>query len=109
MRKAPSRMGNSEARLHKRESTQSQKRISQAGNALSTRLSMLKEPDRPAPEPQVLMELGAFSPLVSRTALEVRGLTLTVGGHTLLRDARFAHAHRLPHPAAGPHGAARPA
>ena len=51
---------------------------------------MLKEPDRPAPEPQVLMELGAFSPLVSRTALEVRGLTLTVGGRTLLRDARFA-------------------
>ena len=90
VRKAPSRMGNSEARLHKRESTQSQKRISQAGNALSTRLSMLKEPDRPAPEPQVLMELGAFSPLVSRTALEVRGLTLTVGGRTLLRDARFA-------------------
>ena len=89
VKKAPSRMGNSESRLHKRESTASRKKLNQAGNALATRLEMLDKPLQPREETRVLMGLGSFSPLISRTALSGQEITLRFPGRALLSQASF--------------------
>ncbi len=84
----PSRMGNSEARLHKRAVSASQKRHHQARKALESRLEKLPEVRRPREDPEIRMEIGAAG-IVSRVAAEARGLTLRAGEKILLRGADF--------------------
>lgn len=88
----PSRMGNSEARLHKRETTNTQSKIHAVRRSFETRLEHLEKAERPREDPGIAMRLGAATPVVSRTALEVRGLDLKVGNRILLKNASF----RLP-------------
>ena len=85
--KLPSRMGNSEARLHKRAGGATQAKLSQSRRAMESRLEHLERPDRPRDDPAIAMKLGAATPVVSRTAVELRELSLTAGERTLLRGA----------------------
>jgi len=84
----PSRMGNSEARLHKRAVSATRASHHQARKALETRLEKLPEKRRPREDPDVRMEINVFG-ITSRVAAEARGLTLRAGDRTLLRDASF--------------------
>ena len=79
----PSRMGNSEARLHKREATVAEGQLHKVRKAMESRLSRLEVKTRPDEDPEIRMILGAFSPIVSNKAVEIRNLTLTVPGKTL--------------------------
>ena len=79
----PSRMGNSEARLHKREATVAEGQLHKVRKALESRLDRLEVKTRPDEDPEIKMLLGAFSPIVSNKAVEIRNLTLTVPGKTL--------------------------
>ena len=88
----PSRMGNSEARLHKREVTNVQSKIHAVRQSYEARLDRLEKVERPREEPDIGMRFGAATPVVSRTALEVRCLYLRAGGKSLLENASF----RLP-------------
>ena len=88
----PSRMGNSEARLHKRETTNVQSKIHAVRHTYEARLDRLEKVDRPREDPSIAMRLGAATPVVSRTALEARGLYLRAGTKSLLENASF----RLP-------------
>ena len=82
----PSRMGNSEARLHKREATVAESQLHKQRSAMESRLERLEVKPRPDEDPLIRMDLGAFSPILSAKAVEIRDLTLTVPGRTL-----FAH------------------
>jgi len=84
----PSRMGVSEARLHKRAVSASQSNHHQARKALETRLEKLPEKRRPREDPDVKMEINSLG-IVSRVAVEARNLALTAGPKKLLSNADF--------------------
>ncbi|MDY2601750.1 MAG: ABC-F family ATP-binding cassette domain-containing protein [Eubacteriales bacterium] len=88
----PKRMGNSEARLHKREDTVVQGKIHQVRKMFESRLGRLEEVERPREDPAIAMRLGAATPVTSRTALEIRGISLRAGSRFLLENASM----RLP-------------
>ncbi len=85
--KTPKRMGNSEARLHKRSSTETEQKLNQQKSAIESRLSQLEVKERPRDMPAIRMRLGAEGAIVSKTALEFSDLTLRVPGLTLLEGA----------------------
>ena len=89
VRKAPSRMGNSEARLHKREWTDAVLQISHAKRTLQNRMEHLEKKERPRDLPDIRMKLGVSTPVEARNALKVRCERLTAGGRTLLSRTEF--------------------
>ena len=87
VRKAPTRMGNSEARLHKRGATEIVEKIAKERKAIESRLSHLEEKERVREDPEIRMALGGATPIVSRTVLELREFTMRIGSRTLLQSA----------------------
>ena len=90
MRKAPKRMGNSEARLHKGVTTVPQGQVAHRAAAILRRAERLEAKERPSDLPQVRMALGAASPIVSRTAVRVEGLSVRYGDRVVLDDVSLA-------------------
>ena len=88
----PKRMGNSEARLHKRETTVAQSAIHRLRKSYESRLDRLEEVERPRDDPNIAMRLGAATPVTSRTALEIRSIYMRAGSKSLLENASM----RLP-------------
>ena len=88
----PKRMGNSEARLHKRETTVAQGKVHQSRKMFESRLAQLEKVDRPREDPNIAMKLGAATPVTSKTALEIRMLNMRAGSKALLENASM----RLP-------------
>ncbi len=85
----PTRMGNSEARLHKRSATEIEEKLHKTASAMRSRLMQLEEKERPRDIPVIRMKLGDPAAVVSRKSVEGRRLTLTVPGRTLLKNAAF--------------------
>ncbi len=88
----PSRMGNSEARLHRRSATEVEEKLHQQRSALASRLEHLEQKQRPREDIGIKIQLGAAASITSRVMLEARGLTIRFGASALLEDAEF----RLP-------------
>jgi len=89
VKKAPKRMGNSEARLHTREYTNAVLRQSHARHTLEGRLERLEKVERPRDLPDIRMALGVSRPIAAKTALAVRARALEAGGRTLVSDFRL--------------------
>ena len=89
VKRAPSRMGNSEARLHRREYTDAILQLSHAKRTIQNRMEKLEVKEKPVPLPEIRMKLGVSSPVGAKTALEVRCACLEAGGRTLLEDTGF--------------------
>ncbi|MDO4739717.1 MAG: ABC-F family ATP-binding cassette domain-containing protein [Eubacteriales bacterium] len=87
VRRAPKRMGNSEARLHKRGATEIVEKIAKERKAIESRLNHLEKKERVREDPEIRMALGGASPVVSKTMLELRGFTMRIGGRALLQNA----------------------
>ncbi len=83
----PKRMGNSEARLHKRAVTNVQRKIHQVRKAFESRLDRLDEVERPREDPNIAMRLGAATPITSKISVEIRAMNLRAGNKVLLEDA----------------------
>lgn len=90
MKKTPSRMGNSEARLHRMDSRQISGQLHKAKKQLETRLSQLEVKERPREDIAIRMELGASRPVSAKIAMEIRYLTLKAGEKTLLKNASLS-------------------
>ena len=86
VRKAPSRMGNSEARLHTHEYTNSVLHLSHMKRTIQNRMEQMEKKERPAALPEIRMKLGVQSPVEAKTALEVRCESLSINGLVLLED-----------------------
>ncbi len=69
VKKAPSRMGLSEARLHRRAAGESQEKLHNVKNALKTRLEKLEKVDRPREETAIRLDFSLTDPPQSRTVL----------------------------------------
>ena len=89
VKKAPRRMGNSEARLHTREYTNAVLRQSAAKKVVQDRMERLEKKEPPREEPEIRMTLGVSRPIEARTALSVRCDALEAGERRLLSQARF--------------------
>ncbi len=90
VKKAPSRMGNSEARLHTREYTNAILQISHAKRTVQNRMEKMEVKEKPVPLPEIRMKLGVMSPIGAKTALEVRCEQMAVGGKVLLEKMGFS-------------------
>lgn len=88
--KLPKRMGNSEARLHKRSATEIEEKLHKTAKAMRSRLEQLEEKERPRDIPAIRIRLGAAGDIVSKKAVEGRHVTLKVPGKELLRNASFS-------------------
>ena len=89
VKKAPSRMGNGEARLHKREWTDSVLQLSHAKRTLQNRMEHLEAREKPRALPEIRMKLGVSHPVGAKTVLEFSCRSLSAGGQVLLEDASF--------------------
>ena len=87
VRKAPSRMGNSEARLHKREWTDSVLQLSHAKRTLQNRMERLEVKEKPRDLPDIRMKLGVASPVEAGTILRLECSRLSAGKTLLLEKA----------------------
>ncbi len=85
----PSRMGNSEARLHKREVTNVQAQIHKVRRGYESRLNRLEEKKRPREEVSIRMAFGASDGITSRLAVNASGVTVRFASRTVLNQARF--------------------
>lgn len=89
IRKAPRRMGNSEARLHKRESGEIQKKLARSAKSLQSRLDRLQPSARPFMEPQVLFYHNPIQQPVAKVLVKGDHLDLTVGRSEIFRSSSF--------------------
>ena len=89
VRKTPKRMGNSEARLHTREYTNSVLRQSAAKKTIQDRMERLEKKERPRELPDIRMTLDVAHQIEAKTTLSFRCDQLSAGGKTLLHNARF--------------------
>ena len=86
----PKRMGNSEARLHRRSATEIEEKLHKTARAMRSRLEQLEEKERPRDIPAIRIRLGEADGIVSKKAVEGRHVTLKVPGKELLRNASFS-------------------
>ena len=89
IKKAPSRMGNSEARLHRREATDAILQLSHAKRTLQNRMEQMETKEKPESLPEIRMKLGVASPIGAKVALEVRCERMTAGRQELLEKTGF--------------------
>ncbi|MDR2658103.1 MAG: ATP-binding cassette domain-containing protein [Oscillospiraceae bacterium] len=107
VKKTPSRMGNSEARLHKRASTAIQKQLDQHRRQLESRVDHLDKKPRPTAETKLKMSENlpkGCQGIVSDTALRINHLTLYGGDKLLLSDVNVEIGSRVITALIGPNG-----
>lgn len=86
VKRAPSRMGNSEARLHTREWTDSVLQLSHAKRTIQNRMEHLEVKEKPRSLPEIKMKLGVAHPVEAKEVLTFRCKSLQAAGRTLLSD-----------------------
>lgn len=90
VRKAPKRMGNSEARLQKASvRDNAQEKLQNRAVAIRSRIENLEVKERPAAEQVVTMELFERGGVTSREAVRAQRITLRAGDKLLLKGASF--------------------
>ena len=69
LKKAPSRMGNSEARLHKRSVGQKKAKLDKRVKAIQTRITQLEKKEKPKTEKKIIFDMNQFKQIHSKTAI----------------------------------------
>lgn len=78
MRKAPKRMGNSEARLHKREASEIKEKLEGHSKALETRLNHLEIKEKPLPEYNIYFVTPESSKIKSKNIVSCDDFSLEI-------------------------------
>ena len=89
VKRAPSRMGNSEARLHTREWTDAVLQISHAKRTLQNRMEHMEVKEKPRDLPDIRMKLGIAQPVEARNILSVQCERLEAASKGLLDHTGF--------------------
>ena len=90
VRKTPARMGNSEARLHRRESTEIEQKIHRQAKTLETRLAHLEAKEKPKAALVVKMNFALTNPPHNKEVVEARSLSFAYGDNTLFKNTGFS-------------------
>lgn len=89
VRKAPKRMGNSEARLHRREATEAEEKLHGSARALESRLERLEQKEKPREQPRIRLDFSLTDPPQNKIVFSCRGLTFGYGQNLLFQNAAF--------------------
>lgn len=89
MKKTPSRMGNSEARLHKREAENKREKLEGHTKALESRLEKLDKPDRPIHELPVYMRVPESQVIKAKIAISGENVNIKFNEKVILKNAKF--------------------
>ena len=89
MRKAPKRMGNSEARLHKREASEIKEKLEGHSKALETRLNHLEIKEKPLPEYNIYFVTPESSKIKSKNIVSSDDFSLEINHKQLLIHAKI--------------------
>ncbi|HHW31214.1 MAG TPA: ABC-F type ribosomal protection protein [Clostridiaceae bacterium] len=89
MKKAPRRMGNSEARLHKREANEKQEKVDNAVNSLKTRLQKLEVKEKPRELPQIKLDFSLTNPPENKIVISAEKLNFSYGEKVIFNNAKF--------------------
>lgn len=89
MRKAPKRMGNSEARLHTRAVNSKKKKLDGAAEAIKTRIAQLEVKEKPYKPPAVRIAVPEHGRVHSRAVVSCDSLSKNFGEKVIFDDARF--------------------
>lgn len=89
MRKAPKRMGNSEARLHKREADNIREKIEGHKTALKSRLEKLEVKDKPKAKYEIYLRPPTSDIIKNKIAIKAENYTLKIGEKVLIKNANF--------------------
>ncbi|PYZ98952.1 ABC-F type ribosomal protection protein [Alteribacter lacisalsi] len=88
IRKAPRRMGNSEARLHKRSSGTQKAKLDKGAKAIQSRIEQLEKKEKPRTVSKIVFDVQKFAPIYSRTAVSFEGTRVSAGGRELFCGLR---------------------
>jgi len=89
MRKAPRRMGNSEARLHTRTANEKQEKIDNAANSLKTRLEKLEVKEKPKEFPRIKLDFSLTNPPENKIVISAEKLNFSYGSKKIFDDIKF--------------------
>lgn len=89
MNKAPSRMGGSEARLHKMGNQKAKESLNRAVKAMETRISKLDAKEKPKGRQHAKIDIQEGDKPVSRVLISGRDITKGFGSKELFRNAEF--------------------
>lgn len=90
MRKAPKRMGNSEARLHTRTANEKQEKLHNAANSLVTRLEKLEAKEKPRELPSIKLDFSLTNPPENRFIITCEKLSFNYDTVPVFEDAGFS-------------------
>ncbi len=89
MRKAPKRMGNSEARLHKGKTTEKKKKLDGGANQLKSRLEKLEVKIKPQETSSIKLDFSLTHPPANKIVLSADQLNFSYGNQPLFDQAIF--------------------
>lgn len=89
MRKAPKRMGNSEARLHTRQANEKQEKIHNAVNSLRTRLEKLEVKESPKELPMIQLDFSLTNPPANRIVISAENFSFSYGKKKIFQNTGF--------------------
>ena len=90
IRKTPKRMGNSEARLHRKMGGQrAKKNLDDNIKALKSRINHLEVKEKPKTISETKINIQAGMEIISKNVIEVQRLNLSVDNKLLIKDAIF--------------------
>lgn len=89
MRSTPSRMGNSEARLHKRAVNGKRAKLEKAAKAIEARIERLEAPERVRKAPRICVDILAGEGIHGKCAARVDGLSVSFGERKLFDAISF--------------------
>ncbi|MEG0295951.1 MAG: ABC-F family ATP-binding cassette domain-containing protein [Clostridium sp.] len=88
-RKAPRRMGNSEARLHKMGDQSAKKSMDNAVKSLRSRINQLEVKEKPIENESIKIDMVDGSEFYSKQPIEINNITLGYGEKILIKDSSF--------------------
>lgn len=90
VRKAPSRMGNSEARLHKRAVGEKMEKLDNARKTILSRLEQLEVKEKPQETPQVRIDFSLTDPPSNQEIVVGNHITFGYGKDLIFENASFS-------------------
>ena len=107
VRKAPSRMGNSEARLYKREAGEKMEKLDNARKAILSRLEQLEVKEKPREMAQVRIDFSLTDPPANRETVMGDHITFSYGKKLIFENASFSLPKGSKTALIGPNGAGK--
>jgi macrolide transport system ATP-binding/permease protein len=95
IKKAPRRMGISEARLHRRQSGESQEKLHNAAKGLISRLERLEVKEKPKEQPGIKLDFSLTDPPGNKIVISAEKLSFSYGSVPVFKDARFSVANGM--------------